>query len=206
MYHFGEPRYLEPLLAKGILSFGVAGSFKSPHLTAAQQDDEQRRKFELPHGTQAFFGSSPDKMMPIKNLIKSSMSLSVIVPYYLKSFTLQFDETHYTNFPGGACIHINDTATFVTRYEAALRAQRPRWLSKSAEVQYVDYKILTRQPGQLELMFLKRKEEYSAQGEYRFVLIPPQDAVNLQEREELVLGSLEDIATITYQQPTTKSA
>lgn len=201
MFHFGKKEHLEPLIEEGVLSFGISESFANQKLTKGQQDNERKRTAQLPAGTKILVGSNPAQMLPLKGVLSVRTSLSIADPYYLKCFALRFCEALFTDFPGNTLVEIHDVEEFKERYKRAFAAQLPDWFTKWGEISYIDYRdLLARNPSQIELMFYKDRGDYSVQGEYRFILIPPKTKAlqDLAPRQALVLGSLRDIASITY--------
>lgn len=188
----------------GVISFGGAATFSNKKLTRAQQDDELKRTFK-PKGAQILSGPAPDKVSPLKNVLSVKLSLNISFPYYMKCFAMEYCEAHFDRFPGGACIRFENVAEFISRIDKALREQLPQWAAFAAKAEYADFKRLPGACRQFDLLFLKDADEYAEQGEYRVVLIPPEQSSDLPERCAVTIGPLTDIASISYRGKQTNS-
>lgn len=177
------------MLEVGEISMAASVEFLKSTLTDAQKDNEQARKFS-PNVKRLFVGDSE-----IANLRTFNVRLGIRAPYYLKSFAMEFDDEHFDRFPGGMCIRYKNVDELLSRFGATLEQQLPGWAARTAAVQYVDFRTLPIGATQLDLMFLKDSSQYRGQSEYRIALIPPENH-DLQKRQAVHLGPLDDIAEI----------
>ena len=183
------------MITEGIVSFGLASNYKDKNLTPAQRDDETGRRFKVETPTVKIQPPGNSKVSTLRNIKNVSIRFGLKFPYYLRSFACVYSEQLFTEFDSDACLQINDVGEFEKRFRNSFESQYPDWTGYSGVVKYIDLQNPTKKYTQIEILFLKDRKDYSAQGEFRMAIIPPEKA-KLSKRANVDLGSLQDISEV----------
>jgi hypothetical protein len=204
---YGKFRHLEKLL-NGTFRAAVASTYKDSTLTAAQQDDENRKSSLMPPTTRIGI-PTPTGMHYAEPIGRVTRTTEIRQSYYMTSFTkCAADSDPRFDAFGDARLLIHDPKAFGERVVAAAQAVRPKWAPLFAPAHYFnpenghpDY-LLSDPPDMREFLPWRLKDEsFAWQKEWRFIWIPDTEPVGEPKAIEFPIGSLSDIAVLERLKP-----
>lgn len=203
LYRYTKLARATPFVEEGRVYFTSAAKFGDSSLTVAQRDNEHKRqlnldmaKYELAMGQ----GGEPHANT-LQNLTEIKVTYTIksngeFLCYRILCLSLTADDKFYSEFGADCLITINNPEEFWNRLSTALREQLPGHKLVGDIVEYYDPKEFIAPRSLLDCCFLKDKNDYGWQTEYRIALFCLPEEVS-PDGVELVLGSLTDICTIT---------
>lgn len=206
LYKYGERKYLEPLLKEGIVSLAIATKYQDAKLTVGQQDNETKRSYALDPEKHSIVVGEP--VVPLKNVFNINLSYNLKgrdgnpAKFYIWCASKEYSPEAAGDFPADCCLKIRNFKEFAKRLEAEVRRNHPTPPDGvpgcdfyGRDVIYHDSKELPPTTQQIGLVFLKDREKYEHQKEFRiFFAIDPLKST--EERINFRIGSIEDIAEI----------
>jgi hypothetical protein len=201
---YGKSVHLEKLL-KGTFRAVVASTFKDSKLTAAQQDDENRKSSLMPPTTRIGI-PTPTGVHYAEPLGRVTRTTEIRQEYYMMAFTFcagAVEPKFAAEFAADARLLIHDPATFGTRVCKAAQIARPKWTAFFAPAHYFDPEnghpdYLSSDPSEMRdtLPWRLKENSYAWQQEWRFIWLPDTDLVGELSPIEFPIEPLSDIAIL----------
>jgi hypothetical protein len=194
LFRYSEMAHAQQWITEGIVALGRAESYLRTELLPAQQDDERQRVFRPDMRRVTMYAGGPgDVPRPLRNVYDLRMTYR-LPGYYLLCLSLNQNPKMLIEWPGYACIRINDPTAFFHRLDAAMTKQLPDYGFLTGPVTYLAENNFPKRPSVTELIFTKFKR-YAYQEEYRLALLLEKDP-NPADRHLLRLGPLDDLCAI----------
>jgi hypothetical protein len=208
---YGKFVHLEKLL-QGTFRAAVASIYKDSKLTAAQQDDENRKSSLMPPTTRIGVPTTGG-MHYAEPIGRVTRTTEIRRAYYMMAFTFCTDAVEpkfAAEFAADARLLIHDPATFGTRVCNSAQSARPNWTAFFAPVHYFDPEnghpdYLSSDPPEMRdtLPWRLKENRYAWQREWRFIWLPDTDLVGELSPIEFPIGPLSDIAVLERLKPST---
>ena len=201
---YGKFVHLEKLL-QGTFRAAVASIYKDSKLTAAQQDDENRKSSLMPPTTRIGI-PTPTGMRYAEPIGRVTRTTEIRREYYMTAFTFCADAVEpkfAAEFAADARLLIHDPTTFGTRVCNAAQIARPKWTAFFGPAHYFDpgnghpdYLSSDSPEMQDTLPWQLKEDSYAWQQEWRFIWLPDADLVGELLPIEFPIGPLSDIAIL----------
>lgn len=190
LFRFSRRDWLERTLSEGHLWLSAASALRNTNLGSARSDDELKKARILPGEHSTITNEQGDSVRPVGDINEWVEAQE----YYLLSTAADYHPFMYDAFRGSdACLVIHDAHELSNRLALAVSRQHPSCDFGEMLVHYYDPRELAGINESLDPIRSKRFE-YAFEMEWRFACVPR--GVQNADHIELVVGSLEDIATI----------
>lgn len=205
---YGKFVHLEKLL-QGTFRAAVASIYKDSKLTAAQQDDENRKSSLMPPTARIGIPSSTG-MHYAEPIGRVTRTTEIRQEYYMMAFTFCADavKPKFAADAADARLLIHDPAAFGTRVCNAAQIAREKWIAFFAPAHYFDPETgypdyLSSDPPEMRdtLPWRLKENSYAWQQEWRFIWLPDTNLVGELSPIEFPIGPLSDIAILDRLNP-----
>lgn len=192
---YGEQRYLQPMLEKGILRIAPASSYSDPSLNLARKDTELEVSILLdPAETtvELINEETLESERPIEVIGNLTASMNYTSDYYVYCLAMKYNARLFDDFEANSCLIIHQPIKFVERLYKEVSNKLPGWTGRATGVTYYDPLRIDRMPSSV---FFQKHFRYAYQREYRIVLLPPKP-IKQSEPFFLELGSFEEFCDL----------
>lgn len=199
---YGEARWLEPMLKKGVLRLRAASEYKGEvdQRDLARHDDELK-SHQYISGNRVRITNRSAQTIPVIGNLKQTTTFTV--DYFVLCCSHEFDYRLFAAFknnrdePADDCLVIRNVDEFARRLEVAGQKKLPGWEFYHNPVMYFD----PHNPAPDETISPGSHKDfkYAYQREYRFLWFPVSESSKVESKSvHLEIGSLEDIAALHY--------
>ncbi|MGI8733749.1 MAG: hypothetical protein ACR2LM_10670 [Pyrinomonadaceae bacterium] len=188
---YGQTRFLQPLLEKGIVRIAPAAMYDDPSLSPAVRDTELEISIAaLPSEVKlvAYDGKTGQLKGPVHPKGNITMTAKARSNYYVLCLAAAFSLRMFGDFNADSCLLIKDPVRFVETVQRAFDEKLPGWDSLGWGVSYIDpFQAKSARPD----VHFSKHFRYAYQKEYRIVWLPPTKQTSL-DPIFLELGNLEE--------------